>query len=101
MIEKEGEMSTSATATTAWSSWREIGRVLARPQHLRRAGIIAFTVGSVFFAMNQLGILFAGQGTPLVWFKAALTYVTPFCVSSIGVLSATHRPKELGNREGS
>ncbi|HZK50030.1 MAG TPA: nitrate/nitrite transporter NrtS [Actinomycetota bacterium] len=53
--------------------------------------IIALVVGTVFFATNQLSVVLAGRATPLVWFKAALTYVTPLCVSSIGVLSATRR----------
>ena len=53
--------------------------------------IIALVVGTVFFAMNQLSVVLAGRATSLVWFKAALTYVTPLCVSSIGALSATRR----------
>jgi hypothetical protein len=85
-------MNGAATTTgVSWSTWREIAGVLTQPQHLRRTVIIALVVGTVFFAMNQLSVVLAGRATPLVWFKAALTYVTPLCVSSIGVLSATHR----------
>ncbi|MQB00980.1 MAG: hypothetical protein GEU78_11920 [Actinobacteria bacterium] len=61
---------------------------------MRRTVIIALVVGTAFFAMNQLGLILAGEAKPLVWFKAVLTYLTPMCVSSIGVLSATHRRKE-------
>ena len=81
---------TAIPTGTSWSTWREIAGVLTQPQHLRRTVIVALVVGTVFFAMNQLNVVLAGQATPLVWFKAVLTYVTPFCVSSIGVLSATH-----------
>ena len=85
----------AATIGASWSTWREIVGVLTQPQHLRRTVIVAVVVGTAFFAMNQLSIVLAGQATPLVWFKAVLTYVTPLCVSSIGVLSATHRRKEI------
>ena len=49
-------------------------------------------VGTVFFAMNQLGVILAGRATAVVWLKAALTYLTPLLVSNFGVLSATRRP---------
>ena len=49
-------------------------------------------VGTVFFAMNQLGIIVEGRATTAVWIKAALTYVTPLRVSKLGLLSATRRP---------
>jgi len=84
-------MSTTAMTAT-WSTGREIWHVLARPQHLRRAATVSVLVGTVFFVMNQLGALLAGGTTLMWWFKAALTYLTPLVVSSIGVLSATHRP---------
>jgi hypothetical protein len=48
-------------------------------------------VGTVFFAMNQLGTVLAGRATALVWLKVALTYLTPLCVSNSGIASATHR----------
>jgi hypothetical protein len=83
------------TTSASWSTWREISGVLTQPQHLRRIVIVALFVGTAFFAMNQLGLVLAGRASPLVWFKAVLTYVTPLCVSSIGVLSATHRRKEI------
>ena len=82
------------TIDASWSTWREIVGVLTQPQHLRRIVIVALVVGTAFFAMNQLSLVLAGRATPLVWLKAVLTYMTPLCVSSIGVLSATHRPKQ-------
>jgi len=83
-----------ATTGTSWSTWSEMVGLLTQPQHLKRTAIIALVVGTTFFTMNQLGVVLAGEATPLVWFKAVLTYVTPVCVSSVGVLSATYRSKE-------
>lgn len=87
---------TAAAKTTvaSWSTWREIAGVLAQPQHRKRVVIVALVVGTAFFTMNQLSVVLAGNATPLVWFKGVLIYLTPLCVSSIGVLSATHRPRE-------
>ena len=89
-------MTGAATAGATWSTWREISGVLIQPQHLKRTAMVALIVGSAFFAMNQLGAVLAGEATPLVWLKAVLTYLTPLCVSSVGVLSATHRRVENG-----
>jgi hypothetical protein len=41
--------------------------------------------------MNQLGVILDGHATVVVWFKAALTYLTPLLVSNFGLLSATRR----------
>jgi hypothetical protein len=59
--------------------------------NLKRTLTIALVVGSVFFAMNQLGVIIAGHATPVVWAKAVLTYLTPLIVSNLGVLSAIRR----------
>lgn len=81
----------ATTTGASWSTWREVAGVLTQPQHLRRSLIVAGVVGTAFFVMNQLSFILAGEATPLVWLKAGLTYLTPLCVSSIGVLSATHQ----------
>jgi hypothetical protein len=86
------------TTSASWSTWREISGVLTQPQHLMRIVIVALVVGTAFFVMNQLSLVLAGRATPLVWLKAVLTYMTPLCVSSIGVLSATHRRKAEGSQ---
>ena len=82
----------AATTGASWSTRREIVGVLT--QHRKRIVIVALVVGTSFFAMNQLSLVLDGRATPLVWFKGVLTYLTPLCVSSIGVLSATHQPKD-------
>jgi len=48
----------------------------------------------VLFAINQLDVVVRGAATPTVWFKVALTYVVPFCVSNVGILIASRRAVE-------
>ena len=85
-----------APPTPTWSTWRDLGRVITYPRHLKRAVTVAVIVGTAFFGMNQLGLVVAGHATPMIWFKSALTYLTPFCVSNIGVAAATRRPRQDG-----
>jgi hypothetical protein len=75
-----------------WSTWRQALGVVRAPSSLKRSGLVAVIVGSLFFVMNQLDVIMAGRGTALVWAKAALTYLTPLVVSNIGMLSATRKP---------
>ena len=82
-------MSPAGGAT--WSTWDEMIAVLTLPRHIKRTVTVALVVGTIFVAMNQLGSILAGDATTLVWIKAALTYLTPLCVSNIGILSATHQ----------
>ncbi len=73
------------------STRRELLQIVLLPQHLKRTVLIALTVGTVFFAMNQLGVILDGRATVAVWIKATLTYLTPLLVSNFGILSATRR----------
>ena len=75
-------------------TWREAAAIVLARRNLRRTLTIASIVGSVFFTMNQLGVILAGDAGTVVWLKAALTYVTPLIVSNLGVLSAT---RQLGS----
>jgi hypothetical protein len=77
------------TERTTWTTWREAVALVVEPRHLKRTLSIALIVGSTFFAMNQLSVIIAGQANAIVWLKAALTFLTPLCVSNVGVLSAT------------
>jgi hypothetical protein len=74
-----------------WSTWHDVPAMVAAPANLKRTVIIALVIGTLFVAMNQLGAILSGDATLIVWLKAGLTYLTPFCVSNIGMLSATHR----------
>ena len=75
-------------------TWREAAAIVLTRRNLKRTLIIASIVGSVFFTMNQLGVILAGEAGTVVWLKAALTYLTPLVVSNLGVLSAT---RQLGS----
>lgn len=81
---------TAANART-WTSWGEIPGVVTAPANLKRTATIALVIGTVFVAMNQLELILSGHATFVVWLKVGLTYVTPLCVSNLGILSATHR----------
>ena len=78
-----------------WSTWRELVSVITYPRHVKRTVTVALVVGTVFFTMNQLGFVLAGHATPFIWLKAAVTYVTPLCVSNFGIVSATNRPQVI------
>ena len=86
------------TAPT-WSTRRELLAVVSAPQNLKRTVSVALIVGTLFFTMNQLGIILDGHATALVWLKAALTYLTPLVVSNVGVLSATRRTADPATTE--
>lgn len=57
--------------------------------HLHKTVRIALVVGTVLFATNQLDVVLRGRATPLAWFKIALTYLVPLCVSNLGILIAS------------
>jgi hypothetical protein len=60
-------------------------------RHLRATIRIALIVGTVLFAINQLDVVVAGHATTATWVKSAVTYLVPFVVSNLGVLTATRR----------
>ena len=75
-----------------WSTWTEAVAVVTHPTALRRTLTISIAIGTVFFFMNQLPALLAGQVTVTFALKTALTYVVPFCTSNYGILAATRLP---------
>ena len=84
----------AALDPSAWATWREARAVLAHPSHLRRTAAIALVVGTILFCINQLDVVLRGEADAVVWIKAAVTYLVPFCVSCAGVLVGTRRPPE-------
>jgi hypothetical protein len=78
-------------AAPSWATWREALSVVAYRPHLRKTIRIALVVGTILFCINQLDVVLRGKATALVWFKSALTYAVPFCVSNLGVLVGTRR----------
>jgi hypothetical protein len=79
------------SAIPTWVRWRQAPAVVFYPPHLRKTVAIALVVGTILFGINQLDVVVRGDATAVVWVKAVVTYVVPFCVSSAGVLVATRR----------
>ena len=60
------------TAST-WSTPREMVQLVLAAQHLKRTLSVALIVGTVFFAMNQLGVILECRETAVSWLTVALT----------------------------
>ena len=60
--------------------------VCYRPM-LRRSAVTALVVGTVLTAINQGGIIAAGQFRPALLWQIPLTFSVPFFVASWGALS--------------
>ncbi len=65
--------------------------IVLRREHLRRTLAIAFVVGLVLTAINQLDVILGGHATTATWIKTALNFCVPFVVSNLGLLSARGR----------
>ncbi len=59
----------------------------ARRENLRRTLRIALVVGLVVTAINQSGVIAAGDATTATWLRCALNFVVPFVVVNAGLLS--------------
>jgi hypothetical protein len=70
------------------------------PVHLRRTVTIALVVGTFLTLANQGDVLLAGHLTAGTALKILTTYVTPFVVSNLGLLSGRPGPDRPGLREG-
>jgi hypothetical protein len=77
----------------SWSTGREAMAVVTRPTNLKKTVTVAFVVGSIFFAINQLGPILGGHATAVILAKSVLTYLTPFCVSNYSLLVASRAPR--------
>jgi hypothetical protein len=74
-----------------WSRWNEIPTVVFHLPYLKRTLGVAFLIGSLLFAINQLDVVVEGRADWRVWLKGLLTYCVPFCVSNWGILTASRR----------
>jgi hypothetical protein len=83
----------------AWSTWTEAASVITFGPNLRKTLSIALLIGTVFFSMNQLAAVMAGQVTLVVGLKAALAYIVPFCVSNYGILAASRADAQSSSPE--
>jgi hypothetical protein len=70
--------------STTWSTPREAIEMWFAPRTLRKTIKIALVVGVILCLIN------IGLKLPIPA-RIALNFVVPFCVSSIGLLSATRR----------
>ena len=70
-------------------------------RHLRATVRIALIVGTVLFTINQLDVVLSGKATAVTYVKSAVTYLVPFTVSNLGVLTGTHRRRSDGDRRES
>ncbi len=74
-----------------WATWREALSVVGMRRHVEATIRIALIVGTVLFAINHLDVVAAGEATASTWVKAAVTYLVPWVVSNLGILTATKR----------
>ncbi len=84
------EISGSAPAQS-WRTPAEALRLCFLRTTLRKTVKIALVVGTILSLINQSGVIFDGRATYLTWIRVGANYLVPFCVSSIGFLSATRR----------
>jgi hypothetical protein len=78
-------------AAPAWSTPVEALRVVFLRTTLRKTIKIALVVGTILSFINQAGVIFDGRANAVTWIRVGANYLVPFCVSSIGFLSATRR----------
>lgn len=74
-----------------WATWREALAVVGLRRHAGATIRIALIVGTVLFVINHLDVVAAGEATARTWVKAAVTYLVPWVVSNLGILTATKR----------
>ncbi len=77
--------------SVAWSTPGEAARLWFARSTLRKTLKIAAVVGTLLSIINQGSVILGGDATTATWVRVGLNYVVPFCVSSLGFLSATRR----------
>ena len=82
-------ISSNQAPRATWSTWSEATALIAFGPNLRRTVSVALLVGTIFFSMNQLPAVAAGQLTLALVLKGVLTYLVPLCVSNYGILAAS------------
>lgn len=81
----------AAAPTRTWSTPLEALRIVFLRTTLRKTVRIALAVGTLLSLINQAGVVFGGEATLVTWLRVGANYLVPFCVSSLGFLSATRR----------
>jgi hypothetical protein len=73
----------------SWSTYGEAFHLWFARTTLRKTIKIALVVGTLLSLINQGSVIAGGDATTATWIRVGLNYVVPFCVSSLGFLSAT------------
>ncbi len=75
----------------SWTTPAEAARLCFARRTLRKTLKIAAIVGTLLSLINQGSVIFGGDATVATSIRVGMNYLVPFCVSSIGFLSATRR----------
>lgn len=75
-----------------WSHPSQAVVLFLRGHTARTAAPVAAVVGTVLSAVNQGDVLLGGGAGTATWIRIAVNYLVPFCVASIGFLSARRAP---------
>jgi hypothetical protein len=73
-------------------------RIVFMREHLRKTVRIAFVVGLVLTAINQLDVIIEGDATARTWVKVGLNFCVPFVVSNLGLLAGKRAEREIEAR---
>jgi hypothetical protein len=60
--------------------------LLLEPQLLLRSLKLAIVVGTVLVAINYGDLILRGDTEKIEWYKIALTYIVPYCVSTYSAI---------------
>lgn len=72
----------------SWCRRREAAWLFCRGATVHAAWRIAVVVGTILSAVNQGGVVAAGEASVGTWARVAFNYAVPFVVASVGYLSA-------------
>ena len=80
-------------ARPTWQRLSECPRCVVHRPNLVRTSLTASVVGVVLFCINHLDPVLRGHTGPAVWVGTGLSFVVPFCVANLGLLTASRRPQ--------
>ena len=89
-----GETVPPRRVAPSWETPGEAVHVVFLRSTLTKTIRIALVVGTLLSLINQGTVVFGGRANAVTWVRVLANYLVPFCVSSIGFLSATRRRAE-------
>ena len=87
-------------ATARPSVWESVVAHLGTREAVVACARIALIVGTILTAINQLDTFIGGHQSGWLWVKVAGNYVVPFCVSSVGYITAARRAQRAAEESG-